>query len=67
MVDVKDRLGIVEQSLEELGLEGQSVVFKESILSVVNPMIEAQCFSNVAFQDWVLGELAILQEQMEEY
>ncbi|XP_042951365.1 uncharacterized protein LOC122286598 [Carya illinoinensis] len=67
VADVKDRLDIMEQSLEELGLEGQSEVLKESILSIVNPTIEAHYARNIAFQDRVLGELARLQEQMEEH
>lgn len=52
----RDRIGIVEQSLEELGLKGQFEVLNESIRSVVNPTIEAQCVENVAFQGRVLGE-----------
>lgn len=67
MADVKDRFNIVEQSLEELGLEGQSEMLKDSILSVINPTIEAEYAGNLAFQDWILGELARLQEQREEH
>ncbi|KAG6627028.1 hypothetical protein CIPAW_15G094100 [Carya illinoinensis] len=67
VADVRDWLDIVEQGLEELGLEGQSESLKESILSTINPTIEAQHVENVAFQDRVLGELTKLQGQMEEH
>ncbi|XP_042968946.1 uncharacterized protein LOC122301604 [Carya illinoinensis] len=67
VADVRDRLDIVEQGLEELGLEGQSESLKESILSTISPTIEAQRVENVAFQDRVLGELTKLQGQMEDY
>ncbi|KAG7979636.1 hypothetical protein I3843_05G140800 [Carya illinoinensis] len=67
VADVRDRLDIVEQGMEELGLEGQSESLKESILSTIHPTIEAQRVENVAFQDRVLGELTKLHGQMEEY
>lgn len=41
VADVKDRLDIMEQSLEELGLEGQSKLLNEYILSVINLTIQA--------------------------
>lgn len=42
-------------------------MLKESILSVINPTIEAQYAGNLAFQDQILGELARLWEQIEEH
>lgn len=66
VAEVNDQVGIVEQNLEELGLKGQFKVFKESILSVFNPMIEAKCVEIVVFQDQVLKDLIRFLEQMEE-
>lgn len=61
--DVKDWLSIVEQKLEELGFEGQFKELEESILSVVNPTIEAQSIGKVFFEDQILKELAKLHNE----